>query len=239
MQLGAEAPRHLDLDLRHPDLPLAGVVRETHRRVSHEAQHGLLMLREAPVQVVRVGLRDPPAPSLGAWRDLGQFPRALCQDGPVSLDDTAAFGRGQRLGRASVDPVAGVAKQRLHQARPAVVVGVDGEGEFAEEVRAAQLVPAASVGQVGLPAVMDQRTGVARDDADLLDGLPSAPAVQALQRQGSVGEDVEPLRPAVDPEAGLVGVQGRAFQEPRDGGLLPRSERVVKAPDVAQAGGLG
>ena len=44
---------------------------------------------------------------------------------------------------------------------------------------------------------------------------------------------------AVDPEAGLVGMQGRARQQVFDGGLLPRFERVMEAPDVAEAGRLG
>ncbi len=187
MDLGAETPRHLDLDLGHPDLPLAGVVREAHVRVGHEAQHGLLVPDEAPVQVVRVGPGDPPAPSLRARRDFGQLPGALCQDGPVPPPHGAAFRFGQGLGGTPADPVARPAQQRSHQARPAVVVGADGEGEFAE-----------------------QDAFVARDGADLLDGLPAAPAVQALQRQGPVGEDVEPLCPSVDPETGLVGVQRRA-----------------------------
>ncbi len=95
------------------------------------------------------------------------------------------------------------------------------------------------MGQARRPAVVDQRAGVARDDADLVDRLPSALPVQELQGQGAVGDDMEPPGPAVDPEAGLVGMQGRAFQEMRDGGLLPWLQRFMQAPDAAEAGGLG
>ena len=70
-------------------------------------------------------------------------------------------------------------------------------------------------------AVVDQGACAAGDDADVLDRLPAALPVQELQRQGPVGDDMEPSGPAVDPEAGLVGMQGRAFQKMRDGGLLP------------------
>ena len=45
---------------------------------------------------------------------------------------------------------------------------------------------------------MDQDTGVTRNDADRVDGLPAALPVQELQGQGTVGEDVEPLGLAVD-----------------------------------------
>lgn len=117
--------------------------------------------------------------------------------------------------------MAGLAQQAFQQARPAKAVGLDDEGEFAEKMGAAQLMPAPVVGEVTRPAVVDQDAGVARNDADLVDRLPAALPVQDLQGQGPVGEDVEPFRPAVDPEAGLVGMQGRAFQEVRDGGLLP------------------
>ena len=181
----------------------------------------LLVLYEALMEVVRVGLRDPSPFSFRARRDVGQLLAALGQDGPISLAHGQALGLGQDLARAPVDPVAGLAQQRLHQARPAEAVGLDDKGEFAQKVRAAQLMLALVTGEVRRPAVVDQRAGVARDDADLVDRLPSALAMQELQGQGSVGDDMEPLGLAVDPEAGLVGMQGRAFQEMRDGGLLP------------------
>ncbi len=107
-----------------------------------------------------------------------------------------------------------------------------------EEVRATDPVRAPVVGEVRRPAVVDQDAFVARDDAGRVDP-PAAPAVQELQGQGPVGENVEPPGPAVDPQAGLVGVQGRGFQQPRDGGLLPCPQRAVQAADVAQAGGPG
>ncbi len=65
------------------------------------------------------------------------------------------------------------------------------------------------------PAVVDQRAGVA--DADLLDRLPAAPAMQELARP--VGEDMERSDPAVDPEAGFVDMQRRAFRQLGDGGM--------------------
>ncbi len=40
-------------------------------------------------------------------------------------------------------------------------------------------------------------------------------------RQGSVGNDMERLGLAVDPEAGFVDMQRRAFRQLGDGGLLP------------------
>ena len=45
--------------------------------------------------------------------------------------------------------------------------------------------------------------------------------VRELARQGAVGDDMEPLGLAGDPEAGLVDMQGRLLQEMGHGGLLP------------------
>ena len=118
----------LDLDLRHADLPLPGIVREADVRVAHEAQDGLFVLRQALMEVVCVGLRDPAAFSFRPRRDLGHLPGALGQDGPVALAHGRAPVLGQGLGVAPVDPVAGLAQQPLHQARPAEAVGLDDEG---------------------------------------------------------------------------------------------------------------
>ena len=213
VELGAETPGHLEPGLCHADPALASVFGEAGVWVTHEAQDGVPVPDEAFMQVVRVGLRDPPAPSLGAWRDPGQFPEPMPGDGAIPRAHGPSEIPGQGPGGACVDPVTCQAEQCLHQAGPAHAVGVDDEGQLAKEMRAAQLVPAAGVGQVGLPAVMDQRAGVARDDADLLDGLPAAPAVQEPQGQISVARHMEPLGPAVDPQAGLVGMQGRGFQQ--------------------------
>ena len=82
-------------------------------------------------------------------------------------------------------------------------------------------MPALVVGKVRRPAVVDQRAGVVQDDVDLVDRLLTVFLVQELQRQTPVGDDMEPLGSTVDPEAGFVGVQSRAFQEMRDRGRLP------------------
>ena len=137
------------------------------------------------MEVVCVRLRDPSAFSFRARRDVGQFPAALGQDGPISLAHGQALGLGQDLGRAPVDPVAGLAQQLLHQAGPAEAVGLDDEGQFAQKVRTAQLMPALVIGEVRRPAVVNQRAGVTRDDADLVDRLPAALPMQELQGQES------------------------------------------------------
>ena len=120
-----------------------------------------------------------------------------------------------------IHPVAGLAQQPLHQVRPAEAVGREDEGQLPEQVAAAQLMPALVVGKVCRPAVVDQRAGVARDDTDFFDRLLTALLVPELQRQTPVGDDMEPLGSAVDPEAGFVGVQSQAFQKMRDRDRLP------------------
>ena len=135
--------------------------------------------------------------------------------------------------------MADLAQQALHQSRPAVAVGLDDEGQFAQQVAAAQLVAALLVTHVRSPAVVDQDALVAREDADLFDRLPTALAVRELHGQGAVGDDMEPLGLAGDPESGLIDMQGRALQEMGHGDLLPGCERILKAPDIAETGRLG
>ena len=239
MELCPEAARHLDPHPGHADFPLAGVVGEADVRVGHEGRHGPPVPPEAPVEAVRVGSRDPPAPSLRTRRDLRQLPAALGQDGPVTPAHAPASGLGQDPGVASAGPVAGPAQRPFHQARPAEAVGFHDGRQPAEEMGAEGPVRTPVVGEVTRPAVVDQRAGVAGDDADVPDRPASAPAVRELQGQGPVGGDVEPPPPAVDPESGPVGVEGGALQQVRDGGLLPRPGRGAQAADVSQAGGLG
>ena len=97
---------------------------------SPEAQHGLLVLEEALMQVACVELRNASAFPCRARRDFGQLLAALVQDGPMSL------AHGQDLGRAAVGPAAGLAQQLLQQS-PAEAVGLDDKGDVAEKVRAA------------------------------------------------------------------------------------------------------
>ena len=69
----------------------------------------------------------------------------------------------------------GAKEQALHALGPGVMMGVDDEGEFAQQMCPAQGVVAVRVAQIRGPAVVHRHAGVAREDADGLDGL--APAV--------------------------------------------------------------
>ena len=74
----------------------------------------------------------------------------------------------------------GAKEQPLHALGPGVAMGVDDEGEFAQQMCPAQGVVAVRVAQIRGPAVVHRHTGVAREDADGLDGLAPAFGVQAL-----------------------------------------------------------
>ncbi len=237
--MGSEAAGHLELDLRHPDRPLTGVVGEADVWVGHEAQDGLLVLDAAFVQVVGIQFRHCAAPALWAQRDGGQLLAALSQDGPVALADGPTRGRGQGFGCACVDLVTGLAQQRRHPSCPAVAVGLDDTGQFPEKVGTTQLVPTPVVGEVCRPAVVDPDTGGAGDDTDRIDCLPAAFPVEKFQGQGPVSEDMEPLGLATNPQAGLVGMPGRAVQKLRDGRVLPWLQGRMQALDEAETGRLG
>ena len=197
------------------------------------------MCGEAFEEVVGVGLRDWSAVAPLPLRDRGHLPPAPLQDLPVAPRDDPVVPHGEPPVRSSHDLPPRDEQQLPHPPGPRPAVAVGHGLELAQQVSAAQLVLAVRVGEVGLPAVVDDDAPVPGDDADVVDGLASAPAVQPLDRDVPTGADVDPVVPAVHPQRCLVGVQHRHLQEHGGGGLLPRSERVVKAPDIAQAGGLG
>ena len=97
----------------------------------------------------------------------------------------------------SGDLVAGAQEQALHALGPSVVMGVDDEGELAQQVRAAQRMVAVRVAQVRGPAVVHRHAGVAGEDGDGLDGLAPALGVEAFDGERATGVDVEPVVLAV------------------------------------------
>ena len=119
-------------------------------------------------------------------RDFGHFLAALRQNGSIPFEVSPAFGLAQNSGRALVDRVADLAQQLLHKAHQTVIVGVDDKGEIPKEMRPAYLMLAQLVCKVCCPAIMDQRTGVERNDAKRVDGFFAPLAMQELERQDTV-----------------------------------------------------
>ena len=87
--------------------------------------------------------------------------------------------------------------------------------------------------------IVDQRTGVERNDAERIDGFLAPLAMQELERQKTVAGYVQPLVFLVDPEAGIIDMKGRACQKMFLGGGFPWFKRIIKPLDVAKTGGLG
>ena len=86
---------------------------------------------------------------------------------------------------------------------------------------------------------MDDHAPVARDDADGLDGLAPALGVEAFEGDVAGGVDVYPVILAVDPQRGLVGVDGGHGEQALDGAVLPLGEGVMELGDEPQQRGLG
>ena len=86
-----------------------------------------------------------------------------------------------------------------------MVMGLDDVGEFAQEVGAAQGVVTLAIAEVGGPAIVDQDTAIAWDDADRLDCLDASFGMEDLERQGPCGKDVDPVVLAFDTQRGLDG----------------------------------
>ena len=67
--------------------------------------------------------------------------------------------------------------------RPTVNVGVYDKGEIPKKTRPAYLVLAQVVYKVGYPVIVDQRTGVERNDAERVDGFLAPLATQETDQE--------------------------------------------------------
>ena len=179
------------------------------------------------MQVVCIRLCDLTTFTVPPFRNFGHFLAALRQNGSIPLAVLPALGLAQNPGLALVDLVAALAQQLLHQTRPTVIVGVDDKGDIPKEMRPAYLMLAQVVCIVWRPAIMNQYTGVDRDDAETVDGFLAPLAMQVLECQGTVGRYVQPLVFLVDPEAGLIDMKGRACQKVFLGGGFPWFKRTI------------
>ena len=165
------------------------------------------------MQVVCIRLCDPTTFTFPSLRNFGHFLATLRQNGSIPFDVSPAFGLAQNSGLALVDLVAALAQQLLHQTRPTAIVGVDDKGDIPKEMRPAYLMLAQVVCKVWCPAIMNQHTGVDRDDAKRVDGFLAPLAMQVLECHGTVGRYVQLLVFLVDPKAGLIDMKGRACQK--------------------------
>ena len=145
------------------------------------------------MQVVCIRLCDPTTFTVPPLRNFGHFLAALRQNGSIPFAVLPALGLAQNPGLSLVDFIAALAQQLLHQTRPTVIVGVDDKDDIPKEMRPAYLMLAPVVCKVWCPAIMNQHTGVDRDDAERIDGFPAPPAMQVLECQGTVGRYVQPL----------------------------------------------
>ena len=107
-------------------------------------------------------------------------------------------------------------------------------------MRAAQAVVAVIVGEIGGPAVMDGSAFIAGDDADGLDGFPPALGMEELEGDVPGRVDVDPVVLAIDPQGGLVHMQGGLGESSCvDGRLLPGLQGLMELHHVVEQGGLG
>ena len=85
---------------------------------------------------------------------------------------------------------------------------------------------------------MDHHPAIAGNDADGLNGLAPPLGVQELQRDLAGGADMDPVVAFVDPQGGLVYMQGGPGQELFNGGLFPVRQGMVQLHHVLQDGRL-
>ena len=182
---GSEASGDLLLDLGHADITLASVVGERGVGAPGKAQDVLSSGRRG----VRAGYgasdlaTGPRWPffAAGFW---GICERPCLEDRLVASCDALVVAHGQALLGALDDLSACDEQQLVHLRAHGVVVAVGYGLQFPEQVRAAELMLALGVGEVGFPAVMDDEAAVAGDDAEGVDRLTAAFAVQALTVMG-------------------------------------------------------
>ena len=205
-------------------------------RIPCEAQDLVFVCPEALVEIVDIGFGHAPALALLSGRNRRQFPFPLGQDGSVSFAQGIVVCFGQRLVLEFRDLVTVFEQQFVHAPGPDMVMGLDDVGEFAQEMGAAQGVGTLVIAEVGGPAVVDQDTAIAWDDADRLDCLDASFGMEDLERQGACGKDVDPVVLAFDTQRGLVDMQGRHVEQAFDGDLFPFGKGVVEAFDVTLRG---
>ena len=145
---------------------------------------------------------------LARW-DGWKLTRPLGEDGAVAFLQRLVLARAQHLVVAFRDLMTGAKEQTLHALGPGVAMGVDDEGKLAQQVRAAQGMVAVRVAQIRGPAVVHRHTGVAREDADGLDGLTPAFGVQALHGERAGAVDMNPVILPVHAQRGLIDVHRR------------------------------
>ena len=103
-----------------------------------EAQHGALVFLQPFPQIVCIGLGDLAALALLTRWNGRKLSLALGEDGAIAfLYGLVLVSRSVSCLVAFGDCVAGVEEQALHALGPGVVMGIDDEGELAQEVRAA------------------------------------------------------------------------------------------------------
>ena len=102
-----------------------------------EAQHGLLVFLHPLPQIVGVGLGDLAALALLTRWNRRKLALALGEDGAVAFLHGLVLALAQSLLVTFGDFVAGVEEQALHALGPGVVMGLDDEGEFTQQMRAA------------------------------------------------------------------------------------------------------
>ena len=145
------------------------------------------------MEVMGVGLGDRSALALFWRRDFGHLRASLLEDRLVASCDALVVAHGQPLLRALDDLSPCDEQQLVHFASPRIAVAVGHGLKFPERVRAAELMLALGVGEIGFPAVMDDEAPVAGDDPEGVDRLTAAVPVQALDGDGPAGTDMDPV----------------------------------------------
>ena len=187
---GTEAAGDLLLDLAHAQVALGTVVGERHVGELGKEQDSILIVLESLPEVMGVGFRHPAAAALRARGKRRELLGALGEDSAVALAQALVLHLGQLLAFAFSHLGTRLLEQALEVVRPRVAVGLDDEGELAQQVGATQAMAAVGVGQVGGPAVVDEAAAIAGDDVDRRDGFQSALGVKEFQGDVPAGADI-------------------------------------------------
>ena len=141
---------------------------ETHVGITHEAQYGILVFQQTVLQVVSNRSCDPTTLLFPSSRNRRGNSLPPCVRMVLYL---FRYLRNSASLSALVDRVADLAQQFVHQACLTLSVGRYDKGEVPKEMRSAYLMLALEVLKVCCPAIVDQRTGVDRKDAERVDGF--------------------------------------------------------------------
>lgn len=206
---GAEAARDFLPDFEHAEDLLGVVVGEGDAEIAEEGERRFFVTAQAVQEVESLALFWAAAAGGGGSSGRRIGGAALSQEGIVASDPREDFGSGKpgsALRLKILNSFVHVQQEPLHFSGPTLMEGFKEEGQLAQEVGVAQAVKAGPF-EIGGKAIVDEAAVETGEDGEVFHGFSASPGMEAVPRQKSGAESVDPLKFCQDAQSGLIGVE--------------------------------